>query len=139
MAIFISKDKKKKYDLSRVPHGDLTVGPYIIRPYTSNLQQLLDEHLNALLNSETKCIDGQNGNVLDNLIESWKKRAKNGIDKQKAYHLERIRNLDFDRKSSLQNANDWLKADEKKLIELTDELRELEVEAKELKKEMPKW
>lgn len=137
MPNFVSK--KKKYNLSRIPYGDLTVEPYIIRPYTYSLQKMLDEQLDELLNSEPKCIDSQNGNVLDNIIESWKKRAKNGIDNQRAYHLEIIRTLDFNRKSNLRNAEDWLDIDIKELDKLKNELDELEQEAKKFNKNMPEW
>lgn len=139
MAIFISKGKKKKYNLSRIPHGDLTVGSYIIRPYTSKLQQLLDVQLADMLKNESKCLDSQNGNVLDNIIECWKKRAKNGIDRQKAYHMERINDLSIDMESNYKNANDWLHSDREELDKLVEELKELEKESKEYDKKMRYW
>lgn len=139
MAIFISTEKKKKYNLSRIPHGDLTVGSYIIRPYTSKLQQLLDTQLADMLKSESKCLDSQNGNVLDNIIECWKKRAKNGINRQKAYHAERINDLSIDMESNYKNANDWLLSDREELDKLVDELKDLEKEAKEYDKKMRYW
>lgn len=139
MAIFVSKSKKRKYDMSRIPYGNMTVGSYIIRPYTSDLRSLLDEHLKELLNSNPKCVDGQNGNALDSIIISWEKRAKNGISKQRAYHEERIRDLVMSRESNLQNAKDWLKIDEAELDKLTYELNELELEYKKHINEMSKW
>lgn len=139
MAVFVSKNKKKRHNISRIPYGNLTVGPYIIRPYTSSLQSLIDEELKALLNSNPKCVDGQNGNVLDNVIECWEKRAKNGISKQKAYHLERIRDLVAIRDANYQNAQDLLKNDEEKLKKLLFELNQLESVQDKFTKDMPKW
>lgn len=139
MAIFVSKGKKRKYDLSRLPHGDLTVGTYVIRPYTSNLQRLLDGQLQEMLSSEPKCLDSQNGNVLDNIIECWKKRAKNGINRQKAFHEERINDLSVDMQSNFQNAQDWLQNDEEELDKLKKELTMLEHQLEEQNKEMKNW
>lgn len=140
MAVFKEKEKRKiKYLLSRMPHGEQTIGSYIIRPYPSKLEQMLDIHLKELLDSDPKCVDGQNGDVLDSLIDSWAKRAKDGIDKQKAYHFEKIRDLAADKDANMQNAWDWLEFDEKELKRLTCELDELEQEAKEYNKDMPKW
>lgn len=139
MAIFVSKSKKRKYDMSRIPYGNMTVGPYIIRPYTSSLQILLDEQLKELLNSEPKCVDGQNGDVLDSIIICWEKRAKNGISKQRAYHAERIKDLVMSRESNLQNAKDWLEIDKAELDKLKTELSELEFEYNEYNNEMSKW
>lgn len=139
MAIFILRGKKKKYNLSRVPYGDQTVGPYIIRPYTSKLLQTLDTQIEDMLKSDPKCLDSQNGNVLDNIIECWKKRAKHGNKRQKAYHIERINNLSINMKSNLQNAKDWLESDEQELEKLKKELQELEDEANKYNKEMRYW
>lgn len=139
MAVFVSKKRKRKYDLSRLPHGDQTVGPYTIYPYPSVLEAQLDLHLKELLNGSPKCIDGQNGNVLDNLIDNWGERVKNGLHKQHAIHLERIRHLVAYRDANLQNAWDWLDSDEKELQKLMNELDELEQEDKKFHMEMPKW
>ncbi|MCI9618118.1 MAG: hypothetical protein HFG31_09060 [Eubacterium sp.] len=139
MAIFVSKGKKRKYNLSRIPHGELTVGAYVIRPYTSNLQQLLDVQLQDMLNSNPKCIDNQNGNVLDNIIECWKERAKNGIERQKAFHTERINDLSIDMQSNLQNAKDWLKIDQDEFEKIKKELEKLEGWLEQQNYEMKFW
>lgn len=140
MAVFKEKEKKHiKYLLSRMPHGEQTIPSYTIRPYTYKLEQMLNVHLEKLLNSEPKCVDGQNGDVLDSIIDSWKNRAKNGIDKQRAYHFEKIRDLVADKDANMQNAWDWLSSDEKELENLMNELDELQQEAKKYNKDMPKW
>lgn len=140
MAVFKEKEKKKnKYLLSRMPHGEQTIDAYIIRPYPSKLEKMLDIHLAELLSGDPKCIDGQNGDVLDSLIDSWAKRAKDGIDKQKAYHLEKIRDLVADKDANMQNAWDWLASDEKELEKIICELDELEQEEKKYNQDMPKW
>ena len=139
MAIFVSKGKKRKYNLSRIPQGEMTVEPYVIRPYTSNLQQLLDIQLHDMLNSSPKCLDGQNGNVLDNIIECWKKRARNGVERQKAFHMEKINDLSTDMYSNLQNAKDWLEADEKELKKIKEELETLEKCLRQQNEEAKFW
>lgn len=139
MPIFISKKNKKEYSLSRMPHGNLTVGSYIIRPYTSELKQILDLHLEELLKTNPKCVDSQNGNALDNIIDSWAERAKKGLKKQQAIHKERIKDLAVDMKANLQNANDWLVTDRQELSKLCSELEDLEKEAERYNKEMMYW
>lgn len=140
MAVFREKAKKHiKYLLSRMPHGEQTISPYIIRPYPSQLEKTLDMHLEKLLNSNPKCVDGQNGNVLDKEIDCWAQRAKDGIYKQRAYHKEKIRDLVADKEANMQNAWDWLAADEHEFQRLLNDLKELEAEAKKYEKDMPKW
>lgn len=139
MAVFVLKGKKKKYSLSRIPYGDLTVGSYKIRPYTSSLLQMLDAQLDIMLNSNPKCVDSQNGDALDNIIECWKQRAKNGLECQRAIHLQRINKLVCNMQANLNNANDWLEIDSNELIRLKIELQELETEADKRKKEMRYW
>jgi len=139
LAVFIPNSKKKKRVLSRIPHADVGINPYIIRPYTHNLNALLDAQLNELLNSEPICLDGQNGDVLDNLIDCWKKRAVNNLEKQRASHIDHIEDLTCSIEANLENAKKWLEIDEKDLITLEKELQDLYEELYKQQKEMRYW
>lgn len=126
MAIFSHKKKGNPEErISRIPYGNFTLAPYYITPKPSWLSKDLNLLLKEILANGKNCVDGQNGNVFDNVIENWADKAKAELSTQRASRAETIKNLASSRYANYQNAVDWIARDKKELDRIEKEICEL--------------
>ena len=117
--------------ISRVPYGNYTLAPYIIVPNTEELLKYLKKEI-KILKKTGDCIDGQNGNVLDNIIDNWATRAKTELKKQRPARQKLIKNMVSSRIANKKNATVWLNNDCKRLEKINKKIAKYEaIEEKE--------
>lgn len=140
MSVYIPKKdygrRKRKYantieNASRIPFGGNTLQPYFIYPPFSVIEKNIDKQIQELLESEKPCLDSQNGNVLDNLIDSWFDRVNQELDYQKVKHNSAIQTLIAIRASTLENAKDLIALDKERLQEIEKSIQEDEITFKQ--------
>lgn len=124
MSIYFPKKdygrQKRKYigtieNASRVPFGGNTIQPYYIFSSHSNFKEFLNSQIKNLLETNPSCLDSLNGNVLDNLIDSWAECALQDLDFQRVKHNSAIQCLVTMRKSNIENAKALIEVDRKNL------------------------
>lgn len=140
MSIYIPKNdygrRKKRHtntidNASRIPFGGNIIHPYYIYPYFSIIEKKIDELLKELLESEKPCLDSQNGNVLDNLIDGWANYVNEELNCQRVKHNSAIKSLVAIRASSVRNAQDLILLDKERLKEIEKSIQEDEIKFKE--------
>lgn len=141
MSIFTSKKRSKPNlkSVSRIPYGDLSLNVYKIRPYTVSLVEGLNEQLNEIINNAPDCIDGQNGDILDNYIKNWENRAKANLNTQRALRINIINQIDCSRKANVKNAKDWLSVEKENLKQIQHELSIIQQKYEEERQKYTNW
>lgn len=129
MAHFVKKRHRKHKRaylerISRIPYNNETIEPYKIVPSPISLEHNLLQMLYRIFNTSIDSIDGQNGNMFDEYIDSWNMIAKKELDIQKVKHGNKISDLIKLRAAVLNNANDWLDFDSKTLKNIQNKLNE---------------
>lgn len=136
MPMFVPKRKSKQYvyDMnyininpfnraSRVPNIGGELRPYRIIPSVSALENYIKESLDRLL--ADGAVDGQNGNVLDKVIEDWAELAKKYLECQKEENIGRIEMLSNVRIANRDNAEKCIFYEEEELQRLRKKIEEL--------------
>lgn len=131
MAHYFHKNKFHKRPgnlerMSRIPFNEESIEPYIITPSLTSLEDDLLSLLNQLIVETPDCVDGQNGNVLDEYIQSWEKLAIANLNSQKVFHKEKTSILSNIRNSTQRNAQDWLRFEEEELAVINQKIAETE-------------
>lgn len=120
--------------ISRVPFGGDVFGEYAINPSTEKFEAYLSDELSLILEMSPPCVDGQNGDVLDNVIDKWMKLAEKNIDEQKNMRNIALRTIIDSRKSNLNQAEEYIKYEEEELKKIDDYLIELKNKLKDREK-----
>lgn len=111
--------------ISRIPYANFTLQSYDIKPKTKSLSKNLNSFLKLYIKTAKNSLDGQNGNVFDNMIEDWENKAKAEIATQRASRSEIVKNMASSRIANEKNANDWINRDTKELERIEKEIEEL--------------
>lgn len=111
--------------ISRIPFGGDVFGEYAINPSTEKFEAYLSEELSLILEMSPKCVDGQNGNVLDNIIDKWQEIAEKNIDEQRNMRSIALKTIVNLRASNLKQAEEYIKYEEEELKKIDDHLIEL--------------
>ena len=85
----------------------------------------LIEILKNILNREPTCVDGQNGNLMDNYIKSWENLAKTRLNAQRVDHAEKMSLLSHSRESIKVDAEKWLEFERKELGSIEEQLEDI--------------
>lgn len=137
MSIFSHKmeDGDPAERISRIPYANFSLLPYIIKPKTKYLSRQLNKFLKEYLKSGFKCVDGQNGNVFDNMIEDWENRAKAELATQRADRSDIVKNMASSVFANYKNAQDWIERDTIELQKIQKQIDELSIIYDELNKD----
>lgn len=116
--------------ISRIPFGGDVFGEYVINPSTEKFESYLSEELSLILEMSPACVDGQNGNVLDNVIDKWQEIAEKNIEEQKNMRSIALNTIVNTRKSNLKQAEEYIKYEEEELKKIDEHLIELKQKTK---------
>lgn len=116
--------------ISRVPFGGDIFGEYAINPSTEKFEAYLSEELSLILEMSPACVDGQNGNILDNIIDKWMEIAEKNIDEQRNMRSIALKTIVNSRTSNLKQAEEYIKYEEEELKRIDDHLIELKQKIK---------
>lgn len=111
--------------ISRIPYGNFSLLYYNIIPKTKYLSRDLNLFLKEYLKKGKHCLDGQNGDVFDNMIEDWENRAKAELSAQRAERSALITNMASSRFANYKNALDWIDHDTAELKKIQEQIDEL--------------
>lgn len=120
--------RKRKFveNISRIPYNEESFEWYMISPSPKALEEDLEQFLKAAFSKKELCFDGQNSNMFDKYIDSWKNLALARLNTQKIARENKIANLCNIRNAVRKNAVDWLVTERKELEVINEEISELE-------------
>lgn len=116
--------------VSRVPFGGDVFGEYSINPSAEKFEAFLSEELFLLLSESTDCVDGQNGNVFDNIIDRWLEIAIQNIEEQKNMRSIALKAIIDSRQANLVQAQEYIQYEKDELDRINNHISEIQQKIK---------